>query len=161
VIDAAGTRERLDAGASAVVCGTRFLMSEESGAHPAYKQRLLEAEETVLTELFGMGWPAPHRVVPNAATERWLGGDSRGPGWLRAVHRVTAPLASRVPMGWQGALAAGQSAGRPVFGPAAAVAGRQDNLVEAGPLYAGECVAGIDDIRPAADLVRELSPGVS
>jgi hypothetical protein len=64
-------------------------------------------------------------------------------------------------MGLQGSLAAGQSAGRPIFGPAAAVAGRPDNLVEAGPLYAGECVAAIYDIRPAAELVRELSPGVS
>ena len=40
----------------------------------------------------------------------------------------------------------------PLFGPAAATAGRDANLVEAGPLYAGECVARIDDIRPAADL---------
>jgi hypothetical protein len=29
--------------------------------------------------------------------------------------------------------------------------------VDAGPLYAGECIERIADIRPAADLVRELS----
>jgi nitronate monooxygenase len=75
VTDAADARERLEAGAEAVVSGTRFLMSDESGAHPAYKERLIGARETVLTELFGIGWPAPHRVVPNAATERWLRGD--------------------------------------------------------------------------------------
>jgi len=60
----------LGAGAIAAVAGTRFLLSAESRAHPAYKRRLLDAHETILTELFGLGWPAPHRVVPNAATER-------------------------------------------------------------------------------------------
>ena len=33
----------LYAGATAAVLGTRFLMTEESRAHPAYKQRLIEA----------------------------------------------------------------------------------------------------------------------
>jgi NAD(P)H-dependent flavin oxidoreductase YrpB (nitropropane dioxygenase family) len=65
-------RAALEAGASAAVAGTRFLLSAESRAHPDYKQRLLGAEETILTDLFGAGWPAPHRVVANAATEHWL-----------------------------------------------------------------------------------------
>jgi nitronate monooxygenase len=140
-----------------VVCGTRFLLSEESGAHPAYKQALLEARDTTITELFGMGWPAPHRVVANAATERWLRGDPRGPGWLRAVQRATAPALSRLPIGLQGRLAATQRPGRPIFGPAAATADGPPNLIDAGALYAGECIEGIDDVRPAADIVRELA----
>src|SRR3954467_10349338 len=74
VTDRAEAGARLAAGAAAVVSGTRFLMSEESGAHAAYKERLIGASDTVLTELFGFGWPAPHRVVPNAATDRWLKG---------------------------------------------------------------------------------------
>jgi nitronate monooxygenase len=74
IVDAQGVREALDAGAAAAVVGTRFLLSEESHAHPEYKKRCLAARETVLTELFGLGWPdAPHRVIPNAATRRWLG----------------------------------------------------------------------------------------
>jgi hypothetical protein len=32
------------------------------------------------------------------------------------------------------------------------------NLIEAGPLYAGECIDRIADVRPAAELVRELTP---
>ena len=158
LVDAAGVRARLDAGAAGAVCGTRFLMSAESGAHPDYKQRLEAAHETVLTQLFGMGWPAPHRVVPNAATKRWLRSDPRGPGWLRAVQRVTAPALSRLPVPAQFRVAATQRAGRPLFGPAAATADGPDNLVDAGPLYAGECIAQIDDVRPAADLVRDLTP---
>jgi nitronate monooxygenase len=49
VTDAVGARDRLDAGAEAVVSGTRFLMSEESGAHPDYKRRLAAARETLIT----------------------------------------------------------------------------------------------------------------
>ena len=158
VADASDVRARLDAGAMAVVCGTRFLMSAESGAHAAYKARVAEARETILTELFGAGWPAPHRVVPNAATARWLPRDERAPGWLRALHRVTAPALSRVPVGMQARLAATQAPGRPMFGPAAATADGPPNLIEAGPLYAGECVSRIADIRPAGELVRELAP---
>jgi NAD(P)H-dependent flavin oxidoreductase YrpB (nitropropane dioxygenase family) len=158
IADPSDVRARLDAGAEAVVCGTRFLMSEESGGHPAYKARLVEARETVLTELFGVGWPAPHRVVPNAATARWLGGDPRGPGWLRLFHRATAPIFSRVPVPLQFRLAATQKPSRPMFGPAAPIVNGPSNLVEAGPLYAGVCIDRIGDIRPAGELVRDLAP---
>jgi nitronate monooxygenase len=158
ITSSAETAERMEAGATAIVSGTRFLMSTESGAHPAYKDRLLEAEETVLTELFGFGWPSPHRVVPNAATERWLSRGPKGPAWLRGIQRVTAPALSRAPVPLQLRLAAAQRPGRPVFGPAAATVGGPASLVDAGPLYAGESIARIGDIRPAAELVAELSP---
>jgi nitronate monooxygenase len=112
--------EALNAGASAAVAGTRFLLSEESRAHPEYKRRLLDADETILTELFGAGWPAPHRVVPNAATER---GDDQGP------LPPLAPLDD---------------------GPA--------TLVDDGPLYAGQTVARIGEVRPAGEIVDTLTP---
>lgn len=158
VADASDVKARLDAGAEAVVCGTRFLMTEESGAHSTYKARLVEAQETILTELFGAGWPAPHRVVPNQATVRWLGRDLRGPGWLRMFHRATAPAFSRVPVPMQFRLAATQKPSRPMFGPTAATVDGPPNLIDAGPLYAGECIDRIADIRPAGELVRELAP---
>ncbi len=157
IADGTDVRAHLDAGADAVVAGTRFLMSNESGAHPEYKRRLIEARETLLTELFGAGWPAPHRVVPNAATARWLANQPRGPAWLRAFNRIAAPALSRVPPAVQARLAATQRPGLPLFGPAAATAGRAENLIEAGPLYAGESVARIADIRPASEIVRELA----
>jgi nitronate monooxygenase len=157
IADAADARARLEAGAVAVVCGTRFLLAEESGAHPDYKARLLDEDRTILTELFGAGWPAPHRVVPNQATSRWLGRDRRGPAWLRLLNRATAPALSRLPVSAQLRMAANQRPDRPIFGPAAATAEGPPNLVEAGPLYAGETVARIRDIRPAAELVRELA----
>src|SRR6476659_8450862 len=84
----------LEAGASAALAGTRFLLSAESHAHPGYVQRLLTAKDTILTELFGAGWPAPHRVVANAATARWLKGDPRGP-WPNRAPREPPALARR------------------------------------------------------------------
>jgi NAD(P)H-dependent flavin oxidoreductase YrpB (nitropropane dioxygenase family) len=56
----------LTAGADAVRVGTRFVAAEESVAHPAYVQALVDAsaDDTVLTTAFGDGWPdAPHRVL--------------------------------------------------------------------------------------------------
>jgi hypothetical protein len=41
--------------------------------------------------------------------------------------------------------------------PAAPIDDGPPNLVEAGALYAGETVARIDTVRPAAELVRELA----
>ena len=133
-------------------------MTVESGGHPEYKARLIEARETVLTELFGVGWPAPHRVVPNEATARWLRKDQRGPGWLRLFHKATAPLFSQAPVPVQFRLAAMQRPNRPLFGPAAATVDGPPNLIDAGPLYAGKCIHRISDICPAGELVRELAP---
>jgi nitronate monooxygenase len=151
-------RDALDAGAEAAVLGTRFVLSEESGASPAYRRRLVEARETLLTELFGLGWPAPHRVVANAATDRWLRADVRGPRAVRALNRLTAPLAARAPEGVQARLVAAQRPGVPLFSPAPPSTGAPPSVLEAGPLYAGESVARISDVRPAAELTRELSP---
>lgn len=148
----------LEAGADAAVLGTRFVMSEESGARTAYKQRLMESRETVLTELFGMGWAAPHRVLWNEAAERWLRDDPRGPAWVRAVNRVTAPALRRVPIGVQLRLARTQRAASPFLSPLPPSAGAPANLLDAGPLYAGETTARLHDVRPAAELVAALAP---
>jgi nitronate monooxygenase len=156
IASAEEAERRLAAGADAVVSGTRFLLSEESDAHPEYKRRLLEATETRLTDLFGFGWAAPHRVIENAATERWLGPGQRAPGWLRAAQRLTAPMLARVPDRMQAGLAARQRPGLPLLGPVAPVAGAA-TPVDAAPLYAGECVRTIERVRPAAELVRELA----
>ena len=147
----------LAAGAEAVVVGTRFLLAEESDAHPEYKRRLLDARDTVLTDLFGAGWPAPHRVVRNAATDRWLRDGERAPGWMRALHRATAPALSRLPMELVQRTAQRQRPGMPLLGPAAATVDDPASLVDAGPLYAGQGVANIDAVRPAAELVRDLA----
>ncbi len=151
-------RQALDAGAVAAVAGTRFLLSEESRAHPEYRRRLLVAEETILTELFGAGWPAPHRVIANAATGRWLGGDPRGPRLNRLLNRLLAPGARYAPAGLQGRMARAQRPGGRLLSPLGPTDDGPANLLDAGPLYGGETVARIHDVRPAAELVRALTP---
>lgn len=148
----------LDAGASGAVAGTRFLLADESRAHPEYRRRLLAAEETILTELFGTGWPAPHRVIANAATERWLDGDARGPALNRMLNRLSAPGARYMPASIQARLARSQRPSSRLLSPQGPTDDGPANLLDAGPLYAGQTVGRIGEVRPAAEIVRDLTP---
>ncbi len=159
IVERAGVEEALNAGAVAALLGTRFLLSEESRAHPDYKRRCLEAEGTVLTEFFGLGWAnAPHRVIPNAATRRWLGHEPRGPGWIRLINRLASPLARRLPPTLQERWLATQRPSLPFLAPPMALDDGPSSLLDAGPLYAGANVTRISDIRPAAQIVSLLTP---
>jgi NAD(P)H-dependent flavin oxidoreductase YrpB (nitropropane dioxygenase family) len=173
IAEPADVRAALGAGATAAVAGTRFLLSEESRAHALYKERLLAADETLLTDLFGAAWPAPHRVVPNAATAHWLGGVRpfpgicggkderrvvvRAPSANRALNRLLAPGARYTPSSLQLRMVRGQRAGSRLLTPAGPTDDGPATLVDAGALYAGETVARIDSVRPAAALVRDLA----
>jgi NAD(P)H-dependent flavin oxidoreductase YrpB (nitropropane dioxygenase family) len=159
IVEQGDVREALDAGAVAAVLGTRFLLSDESRAHSEYKQRCLEADSTVLTELFGLGWAeAPHRVIPNAATRRWLGHNPRGPRWIRLANRLASPLVTRVPEAIQDRGLAFQRPSFPFLGPVMALDDGPRSLLDSGPLYAGANVTRISDIRPAAQIVSDLTP---
>ena len=59
IMDGRGIAAALSLGAQGVSLGTRFLVAKESGAFPAYKQRLLQATEadTLVTKVF-TGRPA-------------------------------------------------------------------------------------------------------
>jgi NAD(P)H-dependent flavin oxidoreductase YrpB (nitropropane dioxygenase family) len=159
IVDRDGVTHALNAGAIAAVMGTRFLLSEESRAHPDYKQRCLEADGTVLTELFGLGWAdAPHRVIPNAATRRWLGDDPRGPRWICLANRLASPLAARLPLAVQDRWLAIQRPSHPFLAPPMALDDGPPSLLDSGPLYAGANVTRIHDVNPAAQIVHELTP---
>jgi nitronate monooxygenase len=174
VADQGDVRTALDAGATAAVAGTRFLLSEESRAHALYKERLLGAEATVLTDLFGAGWPAPHRVAPNAATDYFLNRRSsvgrtgrykderrtvlRGPRLNRLLNHLLAPGARYAPAGLQLRMIRAQRPGSRLLSPAGPTDDAPETLVDAGALYAGETVARIDEVRPAGQLVHDLAP---
>ena len=159
IVDREGVSEALQAGAAAAVLGTRFLLSEESRAHPEYKQRCLRADRTILTQLFGLGWPgASHRVIANAATRRWLDDASRTPGLIRAANRLTGPLANRMPATLQLRALKAQSASSPLLSPQPPIDDGPPTLLESGPLYAGARVGRISDVVPAAQLVHALTP---
>ncbi len=113
--------EALAAGASAAVAGTRFLLAEESRAHPGYRQRLIEAEDTILTELFGAGWPgAPsrRRQRGNGAVAAWR------PPWPGPESADQSPARPRRPLHAVGSPGADDP--RPAPGQPAALAGRSD-----------------------------------
>lgn len=158
IAESADVRQALAAGASAAVAGTRFLLSDESRAHPEYKRRLLDADETLLTELFGLAWPAPHRVIPNAATERQLGSGSRVPTLNRALNRLSAPGARFTPASIQRRLIHNQRPGSRLLTPQGPTDDAPATLLDAGPLYAGKTVARVSEVRPAAEIVANLTP---
>lgn len=159
ITDAADVRRALAAGAAAVVAGTRFLLTDECHAHPAYQRRVLGARDTVLTTLFSAGWSDPHRVVPNSAVRRWCAEDGEPRLAPRLVTAVTMPIARRIPMTASGRFVARQRVATPLFSPAAMVRGDDDSLLEVTPLYAGVGAARIGSVITAAEAVRRLTPG--
>lgn len=70
IMDGRGLVAALVLGAQGIQMGTRFLTCRESGAHPSYKQALLESteESTVLTKAFS-GRPA--RGIRNSFIRNW------------------------------------------------------------------------------------------
>ncbi len=158
IADGDDARRALDAGAAAVVAGTRFLLTDECAAHPVYKRRVLDADRTLATQLFGLGWPMRHRVVPNAATDRWCRGDPLGPRAVRMAQALSTPI-RRLPMSMTRAMISAQRPGLPLFGPAAPLVGMPARLVESSPLYAGETALRIGSVIPASEAVALLAGG--
>lgn len=126
-------KSAIDAGASAVRVGTRFLAAAESAAHPDYIEALIEAkaEDTVLTTAFSVGWPdAPHRVLRSCVAAAEASSDEVV-GTTRAFGSDSpVPRFASVP-------------------PSAATAGN----IAAMALYAGTSVDAVRDRRPAAEIV--------
>lgn len=157
IATAADTRAALDAGATGVVAGTRFLMTHESGAHPTYLQRIIDADRTIETTLFGLGWPARHRVIPNAATRRWCGDDGSTKPLPAILNAWSAPLAGFAEQ--IGARAPRlQSVAVPLFSPIPPLAGMPDSVLDHTALYAGETGLRISSVTSAQQAVNDLTP---
>jgi nitronate monooxygenase len=138
--DPATARAALASGAVAAVMGTRFVATDECDAHPRYKARLLEAEgrDTVLTQLFNVGWQAaPHRVICNSTYERWeaAGGPPSGerPGEGEEVASGIARYAFNAPL-----------------------VGTEGDI-EAMAMYAGQSVGAISEVEPAAAIMERFA----
>ncbi|MEB3980561.1 nitronate monooxygenase [Mycobacterium sp. 663a-19] len=157
IATAADTRAALDAGADGVIAGTRFLLTHEANASREYQRRIMQADKTIETNLFGLSWPLRHRVVPNAATRRWCGDDGKAKALPAALNAVSRPLSV---LGYfdAGALMRLQSPALPFFTPLAPVAGVPDSWLESAALYAGETVLRIDELSSAAQAVADLTP---
>jgi nitronate monooxygenase len=150
IADASGAAAMLTLGADAVVLGTRFLATEESHAHPYYKEKIIKAsaEDTVRTILFGHGWPnAPHRVLRTDFVNKWIDNVEQ-----TQEGRDDEPVLGNT-------IIAGQEMpllrfmGMP---PNADVTGDIDSMA----FHAGQCAGMIHEILPAAQVVKDLVEGI-
>ncbi|OMC55808.1 oxidoreductase [Mycobacterium sp. IS-836] len=153
----ADTSAALKAGASGVIAGTRFLLTHEANANREYQRRIMHADNTIETDLFGISWPLRHRVVPNEATRRWCGDDGKARALPAALNAASRPLAA---LGYfdAGPLMRLQSPARPFFTPLAPLAGMPDSWVDHAALYAGETALRIGEITSADQAVKDLCP---
>lgn len=149
IADARGVAAALVLGAQAVSIGTRFLATTESTAHPLYKQKIVEAREgdTVRSTLFGYTWPnAPHRTLRTAFVEQWLSDQQRG-----NEARPDEPVIGETRIAGE-RVAVKRFMG---FTPSVETSGDIESMA----LYAGQGVGLIREIKPAAEVVRELVEG--
>jgi nitronate monooxygenase len=149
IADARGLAAALALGAQAVMIGTRLIATPEAYAHPVYKQKVLAAteEQTVRTTLFGHGWPnAPHRTLRTPFVERWLPEEARG-----SEERPDEPRIGETKIG-----------GHPVpvlrfmgFPPTPDASGDLESM----DFLAGQSAGLVTEIKPAAEVVREIVEG--
>ncbi|WP_102144246.1 NAD(P)H-dependent flavin oxidoreductase [Mycobacterium hubeiense] len=151
------TAAALSAGAGGVVAGTRFLLTHEARAHPQYQQRVLAADKTFRTTLFGLAWPAPHRVVPNAATQRWCHEDGTAKLAPRLINAGSAVLA-KLPDRAAASLVRAQTPRLPLFSPVAPTVDMPGSVVDRAALYAGESALRMSSVIPVRQAVAELAP---
>jgi len=148
--DGAGLARALRLGAQGVSLGTRFVASEEADVHPAYKERIVAstAEDTVYTaDLYNVGWPdAPHRTLRNRTYVEWDAAGRPAPG-ERPGEGTSIGLRK---YSWTNA----RDWPRYATGMATSAF---DGDLDYAPLWAGESCSVINDIKPAALIVRELA----
>lgn len=144
IADGRGMAAALALGAAGVWLGTRFVASEEAFAHEVYKQKILEATETdtVYSTLFDRGWEnAPHRVLRNSTVDMW--------------EEAGQPLTNRP---GEGETIAHHADGRDIERyedtiPLPGMTGDVEKLA----LYAGQSSGLIRKIKPAGEIVQELT----
>jgi NAD(P)H-dependent flavin oxidoreductase YrpB (nitropropane dioxygenase family) len=145
IADGRGLAAAMALGASGAWIGTRFLASNEVAIHPHYRERLLRATEddtVYLEELFNIGWPkAPHRVLRNSTVTAWEAAGRPATGKRPGEGEVVATSKAR-----------GDIVRYSAYTPAADADGDIDAL----SLWAGQSVALVHKIQPAAEIVREI-----
>jgi nitronate monooxygenase len=147
IADGRGVAAVLALGAAGAWVGTRFLLAEESCAHPEYRKLLLAAgaADTVHSLLFDVGWPdAPHRTLRNSTFAAW--------------EQAGRPDAGRRPD--EGKEVARRADGSSIPRYASSTpAEDHDGEIEAMSLWAGQGVGLVTRVQTAAEIVRELDEG--
>jgi len=144
--DGRGLAAALALGAQAAWMGTRFVVADESLAHPAYKDRVVASRETDTAwtvGVFDRGFPdAPVRTLDNSTIRAWRAAGSPEPGGRPGETDVVAHGPD----------------GRPLtrYDFAPPVVGMSGDL-EAMANYAGQSVGVVRTRQPAAEIVREVA----
>ena len=145
IADARGVGAALAAGASGVRMGTRFIATDESGAHPDYVAAILAAgaNSTRITAAFNdcpLCESSPRaRVLVSAIDAVEALGDVDVVGMMPSAD-------GEMPVGR-----------RSWIPPTRGMSGH----IEAMCMYAGESVALVNSVLPASDLVRSLADGAA
>ena len=148
IADGRGLVAALALGADGVLLGTRLVASLESGAHEVYKQGIVDAagEDSIVTDIFEIGWPGrPERALRNATTEAW---DREPEPRVRPVDRPVEVIARRN--------LAGEELELPRWFVDTPNAGDEGAVGEMA-LYAGPAAGLVDEILPAAEIVRRIA----
>lgn len=96
IVNRADVAAAMGLGASGVLVGTAFVASEESNAHPLYKQKIVDAtvDDTEYRTGYSFGWKygTPHRVIPNR--DKWnllrfIGGGARAIDKPRMARKLS------------------------------------------------------------------------
>lgn len=146
--DGRGLAAVIALGADGGVFGTRFVAANESAAHREYKNAVIaaQAEDTLYTTLFDVGWPeAPHRVIRTATVEAWESarrpptgkrpGEGDPAGTMRRSD-IEVPLVRYS-----------------VFPPTEYIEGEINGLA----FYAGQSCSLVNETMPAAEIVRRIA----
>ena len=131
-------------GAAGVVMGSRFVATQESGAHQHYKEALVHAQsdDTTLTICMNKGWDsAIHRILKNSTFNNWEAEGCPVIGQRPGEHDVLGSTSSNEPI-------ERYSFDAPMNGTI--------GDIEAMCKYAGNSVNDIHDIPTVEDLVKRI-----
>jgi NAD(P)H-dependent flavin oxidoreductase YrpB (nitropropane dioxygenase family) len=150
IADGRGLAAAIALGAQGVSLGTRFLASDEAFVREDYKRRVVEAgaESTFYSEdLFDVWWPdVPHRALKARVFEEWNAAGRPAPGERphegEPIGLYDSPVRGRIEVPRYASFMM-----TPWF----------EGDVELGPLWAGESAALVDEILPAAEIVRRIA----
>jgi len=141
IADRASLLRVLDMGAAGARIGTRFVATTEAGAHPSYKAAILDAEVGD-TEITGEFADCPLCATnPRARVLR---------ACIDSMHEAGEPVVGTATFG-TATVDVSRGSGMP---PGLTASGN----VEAMAMYAGDGVAEIASIEPAAAIVKTLWP---
>ena len=133
-------------GAQAAWMGTRFVVADESYAHPEYRDRVLAADETDAVwsrDVFDNSWPdAGVRTLDNSTLRRWRAAGSPGHGDRPGEGEVVGHRPNGDPI---------------VRYDTAPPTSDASGDLEAMANYAGQSAGVIRKRQPAAEIVREVA----